>query len=132
MIDMMGERALSRSSYGETIAHKQAVQMDIANSYIEYMQFRLLVLYTAWMFDQQQEHGREGRKMISAVKAAMAKIAQDVVTRAVHLHGSIGLSNAMQFGQYMAVALHEGAAAGVTDLTQIERSSGRESVCQYV
>src|SRR3546814_5604096 len=75
----------SSDLYGETIAHKQAVQMDIANSYIEYMQFRLLVLYTAWMFDQQQEHGREGRKMISAVKAAMAKIAQDVVTRAVHL-----------------------------------------------
>src|SRR3546814_7118212 len=46
----------------------------------------------------------------------MAKIAQDVVTRAVHLHGSIGLSNVMQFGQYMAVALHEGAADGVTEL----------------
>src|SRR3546814_20709428 len=88
--------------------------MDIANSYIEYMQFRLLVLYTAWMFDQQQEHGREGRQTISAVKAAMAKIAQDVVTRAVHLHGSIGLSNAMHFRQYLAVALHAGAADGVT------------------
>lgn len=116
MIDMMGERALSRESYGEVIAKRQAVQADIANSYIEYLQFRLLVLHTAWMFDQQLEHGREGRKMISAVKAAMAKIAQDVALRAIHLHGSIGLSNEMHFGRHLVIALHEGVADGVTEL----------------
>jgi acyl-CoA dehydrogenase len=54
--------------------------------------------------------------MISAIKAAMAKIAQDVTIRAVHLHGSHGLSNIMHFGEYLAVALHEGAADGVTEL----------------
>jgi acyl-CoA dehydrogenase len=116
MIDMMAERALSRESYGEVIANHQAVQMDIARSFVEYQQFRLLVLYTAWMFDAQQEHGREGRKMISAVKAAMAKIAEDVTLRAVHLHGSIGLSNEMQFGRHLAIALHEAVADGVTEL----------------
>jgi acyl-CoA dehydrogenase len=116
MIDMMAERALSRESYGKVIADHQAVQMDIAKSFIEYQQFRLLVLYTAWMFDARQEHGREGRKMISAVKAAMAKIAQDVTLRALHLHGSIGLSNEMQFSRYLAIALHEGIADGVTEL----------------
>jgi acyl-CoA dehydrogenase len=116
MIDMMSERALSRESYGEVIATRQAVQIDIARSFVEYQQFRLLVLYTAWMFDARQEHGREGRKMISAVKAAMARIAQDVTLRAVHLHGSIGLSNEMQFGRHLAIALHEGVADGVTEL----------------
>jgi acyl-CoA dehydrogenase len=116
MIDMMAEQALSRSSYGELLAEKQAVQDAIARSYIEYMQFRLLVLYTAWMFDQQLEHGREGRKMIAAVKTAMATVAQDVTTRAVHLHGAIGLSNDMRFGLKMAAALHEGVADGVTEL----------------
>jgi len=116
LIDMMGERALSRESYGAVIASRQAVQSDIASSYIEYLQFRLLVLHTAWMFDQQLEHGREGRKMISAVKAAMAKIAQDVTLRALHLHGSIGLSNEMHFGRHLAIALHEGVADGVTEL----------------
>jgi len=116
LIDMMGERALSRESYGEVIATRQAVQMDIANSYVEYLQFRLLVLHVAWMFDQQKEHGREGRKMISAVKAAMAKVAQDVTLRALHLHGSIGLSTEMHFGRHLAIALHEGVADGVTEL----------------
>jgi len=116
MLDMMGERAVSRESYGEPIGQKQAVQHTLARTFVEYQQFRLLVLYTAWMFDQQAEHGREGRKMISAVKAAMAKIAEDVTVRAVHLHGSIGVSNVMRFGQYMALALHEGLADGVTEL----------------
>jgi len=116
LIDMMAERAISRYSGGEPIATKQAVQQTIAQSYIEYMQYRLLVLYTAWLFDQNLEHGAEGRKMISAVKAAMAKIAEDVVVRAVHLHGSHGLSNVMRFGHYLAMALHEGAADGVTEL----------------
>ena len=116
LIDMMGERALSRSSYGKVISEHQAVQMDIATSYVEYQQFRLLVLYTAWMFDQQAEHGREGRKMISAVKAAMARVAQDVTLRALHLHGSIGLSNEMHFSRHLAIALHEGVADGVTEL----------------
>jgi len=116
LIDMMAERAISRYSGGEPIATKQAVQQTIAQSYIEYMQYRLLVLYTAWIFDQNLEHGAEGRKMISAVKAAMAKIAEDVVVRAVHLHGSHGLSNVMRFGHYLAMALHEGAADGVTEL----------------
>jgi acyl-CoA dehydrogenase len=116
LIDMMAERAISRYSGGEPIATKQAVQQMIAQSYIEYTQYRLLVLYTAWLFDQQQEHGPEGRKMISAVKAAMAKIAEDVVVRAVHLHGSHGLSNVMRFGHYLAMALHEGAADGITEL----------------
>ena len=116
MIDLMGERALSRWSHGSAIADKQAVQFDIADSFIELQQFRLLVLYTAWMFDQQQEHGREGRKMISAVKATMAKVSKDIHLRAMHMHASIGLSNVMQFGQLLAMSLHEGVADGPTEV----------------
>jgi acyl-CoA dehydrogenase len=70
MIDMMGERALSRESYGEVIASRQAVQMDIANSYIEYLQFRLLVLHTAWMFDQNEMHF--GRHLVIALHESVA------------------------------------------------------------
>ena len=116
LIDMMAERAISRTSGGQPIATKQAVQMPIAESYIEYLQFRALVLQVAQMFDDQEEHGPQGRLMISAIKAAMAKVVQDVALRAVHLHGSHGLSNIMKFGELMVVALHEGAADGVTEL----------------
>ena len=76
----------------------------------------VLVLQVAQMFDDQEEHGPQGRLMISAIKAAMAKVVQDVALRAVHLHGSHGLSNIMKFGELMVVALHEGAADGVTEL----------------
>jgi acyl-CoA dehydrogenase len=116
MIDMMGERAHSRWSHGSIIGEKQQVQFDIARSYIELKQYRLLVLYTAWMFDQQKEHGREGRAMIAAVKAAMAKVAEDIALRCVHMHGSIGLSNTLHLGQMLSIALHEGVADGVTEV----------------
>jgi acyl-CoA dehydrogenase len=119
MLDMMGERALSRSSQGSLIAEKQAVQFDIAQSFIDLQQFRLLILYTAWMFDQQQEHGREGRLMISAVKATMAKVTQDIHLRALHMHASIGLSNVMHFGQLLAMALQEGVADGPTEVHMV-------------
>lgn len=123
MLDLMGERALSRWAHGSLIAEKQAVQMDISRSFIELQQFRLLVLYTAWMFDQRQEHAREGRKMISAVKASMAKTTADIHMRAIHMYASIGLSNVMHFGQYLALAIHEGAADGPTEvhLTSVAR-----------
>ncbi|MGE0387295.1 MAG: acyl-CoA dehydrogenase family protein [Gammaproteobacteria bacterium] len=116
LLDMMGERALSRYAFGGYISEKQSVQADIANSYIELLQFRLQVLYTAWLFDQGLAEGREGRKAISAVKAAMAKVANDLVLRCLHLHGSIGLSNVMRFGPLLGVALHEGVADGPTEV----------------
>jgi acyl-CoA dehydrogenase len=116
MLDMMGERALSRWSHGALIADKQQVQFDIAKSHIELQQYRLLVLYTAWLFDQKKEHGREGRAAIAAVKAAMAKVAEDIALRCVHMHASIGLSNALHLGRWLAIALHEAVADGVTEV----------------
>jgi acyl-CoA dehydrogenase len=116
MLDMMGERALSRSSFGKVISEHQQVQFDLARSHIELQQFRLLVLYTAWLFDHRKEHGPEGRAAIAAVKAAMAKVAEDIGLRCLHLHASIGLSNAMQLGRWLAIALHEGVADGVTEV----------------
>src|SRR5215469_10244250 len=47
-IDMMCERALSRTTQGGLLAEKQFVQGYIADSYAQLKQFRLFVLYTAW------------------------------------------------------------------------------------
>jgi acyl-CoA dehydrogenase len=54
-LDMMAERALSRSTKGEVLASKQAVQAMLADSYIEIQQFRLMVMYTAWQIDKYQD-----------------------------------------------------------------------------
>ena len=49
---MMCERALSRYTQGGSLGEKQMVQEMIADSYMELIQFRLLVLNTAWQIDQ--------------------------------------------------------------------------------
>ena len=53
-LDLLCERVLSRETQGSLLARKQFIQGDIADSYAELAQFRLLVLYTAWEIDQVQ------------------------------------------------------------------------------
>jgi acyl-CoA dehydrogenase len=89
-LEMMCERALSRRTQGALLADKGSVQQMIADSQIELEQFRLLVLNTAWIIDQNHDNPKAARAHISMVKVAMAKVYHDIVRRAVHLHGSLG------------------------------------------
>jgi acyl-CoA dehydrogenase len=93
--DMACEFAVSRSTQGAVLAKKQAVEQGIADSWIQIEQFRMQVLHAAWICDQQGY--QEGRGYISAVKAAMPHVVMDVVYRAMHLHGALGVSNEMPF-----------------------------------
>lgn len=92
-LDMMCERAVSRVTKGERLADKQMVQEKIADSYTQILQFRLHVLYAAWLLDRDKAYTRPVRREISAIKAAMPGVLKDVVYRALHLHGSLGMSN---------------------------------------
>jgi len=92
-MDYMKERVVSRQTKGERLADKQMVQEKIADSYTQILQFRLHVLYAAWLLDRDQSYTRPVRREISAIKAAMPGVLQDVVYRALHLHGSLGMSN---------------------------------------
>uniref|UniRef100_A0AAU1M383 Acyl-CoA dehydrogenase family protein n=1 Tax=Streptomyces sp. NBC_00148 TaxID=2903626 RepID=A0AAU1M383_9ACTN len=90
-LEMMLERAVSRRTQGERLADKQAVQAMIADSHIELHQYRLLVLNTAWVIDNQP-HGA-ARTQIAMCKVAMAKVYHDIVQRAVQMHGSLGTTH---------------------------------------
>ncbi len=103
--DMMCERAVSRFTQHTQLAEKQMVQDMIAESYIQMQQFRLHVLYTAWLIDKNQKYDREVRKEIAATKVATANILKDIVWRAIHVHGSLGVTNEMPLaGMWQAVA----------------------------
>ena len=94
--DMMCERALSRTVRAGTLASLGVVQEQIADSWIEIEQFKLLVLRTAWKIDKYNDYLKV-RKDIAAVKVAMPKVYHDVVLRAMHLHGALGVSNELPF-----------------------------------
>ncbi|MNZ19495.1 (R)-benzylsuccinyl-CoA dehydrogenase [compost metagenome] len=128
ILDMLCERVLSRVTKGEQLARKQMVQEKIADSWIELEQFRLLVLRTAWLIDKHQDYKRV-RKDIAAVKAAMPKLLHDIAARALHLHGSIGVSNEMPFVHSVVNSFFLGLADGPTEVHKV--TVAREILAGY-
>lgn len=116
--DMMCERVISRSTQDGRLSEKQMVQEKIADSWIELEQFRLLVLRTAWMIDKHKDY-RVVRKDIAAIKAAMPKVLHDVASRALHLHGSLGLSNEMPFMGQVVSSYFLALADGPTEVHKV-------------
>jgi acyl-CoA dehydrogenase len=117
-LDMMCERALSRETQGSVLADKQFVQGDIADSYVELMQFRLMVLYTAWEIDKYHDYKRV-RKDIAAIKVLTPKVIHDIAYRAMHIHGALGVSNEMPFASMMTAAYTLGIADGPTEVHKV-------------
>ena len=113
--DMMCERALSRQTRNGTLASLGVVQEQIADTWIEIEQFKLLVLRTAWKIDKYNDYLKV-RKDISAVKVAMPKVYHDVVMRAMHLHGALGVSNEMPFTGMLIASEVMALADGPTEV----------------
>ena len=114
-IDMMASRAVSRKTSGVPIQEKQSVQFDIAEAEIALRQFRLLVLHCAWLADQQGRE-KELRDAISVVKVACADVAEKIIWRAMHMHGSLGVSNEMPFAHMLFMTAMLGLADGPTEV----------------
>jgi len=117
-LDRMCERALSRFTQGERLADKQMVQEKIADSWAELEQFRLLVLQTAWKIDRYNDYLKV-RKDIASVKAQLPKVMRDITSRALYMHGSLGLSTEMPFAQWVLDSFHMGLADGVAEVHKI-------------
>lgn len=114
-LDMMCERVLSRRTKGSLIAEKQAVQHWIADSWVQIQQFRLQVLHCAWMIDTVGDYARI-RQHIAGVKVATPRVLIDVVYRAMHAHGSLGVSNLMPLARMWMSAPVMGIADGPTEV----------------
>lgn len=113
--DMMCERAVSRTTRTGPLGSLPTVEQTIADSWIDLEQFRLLVLRTAWLIDKHNDY-RAVRKDIAAVKAVMPRVLHDVVQRAMHLHGALGVSNEMPFSEMMVNAQVMAIADGPTEV----------------
>lgn len=118
-LDMMCERALSRRTKDELLSEKQLTQEKIADSYTQITQFRLHVLYAAWLIDKHKAYNREVRREIAAVKAAMPGVLKDVIYRALHLHGSLGMSNDTPLMGMWAMVPEMGIVDGPTEVHKV-------------
>lgn len=89
---MMCDRAATRRmAPDDPLASRQSVQHAIAESRAAIDASRLLVLHAAWLIDR---HGaRAARDAISLVKFHVAGVMQQVIDRAIQVHGALGISD---------------------------------------
>jgi alkylation response protein AidB-like acyl-CoA dehydrogenase len=87
--ELMCSYSLERETFGEPLARKQTVQNWIADSYAEIQACRLMTLDAAHKIDG----GDEARVEVSAVKFFAARVLNDVIDRAVQVHGARGLTD---------------------------------------
>lgn len=117
-LDLMCQRAVSRTTRDGRLADLQMVQEQIADSWIALESFRLLVLRTAWLIDKHKDYNLV-RKDIAAIKVAMPKVFNDIATKAAHLHGALGVSNEMPFMHMVTSSLVMGIADGPTEVHKV-------------
>jgi len=87
--ELMCSYALERETFGSPLADKQTVQNWVADSYAEIQACRLMTLDAAHKIDA----GDEARVEISAIKFFAARTLQDVIDRAIQVHGARGLTD---------------------------------------
>ena len=89
-LEMMSVRAEQRIAFGQPLSKQGSVREDIAKSFCEIEQARLLTLKAA---DQMDKKGNKGAKeLISMIKIVAPQMACTVIDRAIQIHGAAGLS----------------------------------------
>ena len=89
-MDLMRERAKSRVAFGRPLADQGVVREWLAESRISIESLRLLVLKTAWLMDTEGNVG--AMTEIQAIKIAVPRAVQQILDRAIQLHGGGGLT----------------------------------------
>ena len=91
-LDMMCQRAATRElAPGDPLGSRQTVQNWIAESRAAIDAARLLVLHAAWTIDTQGIAA--AREAISLIKFHVAGVMEEVVDRAIQVHGALGISD---------------------------------------
>lgn len=118
VLEALCERVQSRSTQGEPLSRKQLMQATLADLWMELEQFRLLVLQTAWKIDRYNDYAKV-KQDIAAVKVLSERVMTNIAGKAIHLHGALGVSNEMLFGEYLLWGYALGLADGPSEVHQM-------------
>lgn len=89
-LDLMLDRVEKRTTFGQKLSKHQSVREDIAKSWCEIEQARLLTLKAAAKMDKYGN--KKARDLISAIKIVAPSMAQTVIDRSMQVHGGLGLT----------------------------------------
>ena len=101
-LELMCQRAATRTAFGKTIAERSVTQERIAQSRILIDQARLLVLHAAWKMDVAGN--KAARKEIAMIKVVAPNMACQVIDWAIQVHGAAGVSDDVPLAFFYAQA----------------------------
>ena len=87
--DLMCSYSLQREAFGGPLAEKQTIQNWIAESAADIQACRLMTMEAAKKIDT----GDEARVEVSVIKFFAARVLNEVIDRAVQVHGALGLTD---------------------------------------
>jgi acyl-CoA dehydrogenase len=89
-VEFACRRSVERETFGRKLSEHQSVLEDIAKSWSEIEQARLLTLKTARKMDEVG--AKDARDLIAAAKITVPLMAQGVIDRCMQIHGAGGLT----------------------------------------
>lgn len=99
-LELMCQRASERKTFGRMLSERSSIRMEIAHSYCEIEQARLLTLKAA---DAMDRYGNKNAKdLIGAIKVIAPKMAQTVADRAIQIFGGMGVSDDVPLAAILA------------------------------
>jgi acyl-CoA dehydrogenase len=90
-LELMCQRVDSRVAFGRKLADQGSIRQEVARSFCEIEQARLLTLRTADAVDRLG--GKAARDLIAAIKVVAPQMAQTVADRALQAFGGMGVSD---------------------------------------
>jgi acyl-CoA dehydrogenase len=107
--ELMCSYSLDRKVFGEALADKQTIQNWIAESAADIQACRLMTFHAA----QRIDDGDEARVEVSLIKFFAARVLNDVIDRALQVHGGLGMTEdtplAGMWRQARAARIYDGA-----------------------
>jgi alkylation response protein AidB-like acyl-CoA dehydrogenase len=107
--EMMCSYSLERKAFGEALAEKQTIQNCIDESAAEIQACRLMTLQAAHRLDE----GDEARVEVSLIKFYAARVLNEVIDRALQVHGGLGMTDdtplAVMYRMARGARIYDGA-----------------------
>ncbi len=126
-LEMMCQRAEARVAFHRPLSKQGSVREDIARSYCEIEQARLLTLKAA---DQMDRYGNKvAKELIAMIKITAPSMACNVIDRAIQIHGAMGLSQDAFLAQAYCAARSIRLADGPDQVHMMQL--GRDLAARY-
>ena len=126
-LETMCRRVENRTAFGRKLAEQSSIRQDVARSFCEIEQARLLTLKAA---DTMDKHGNKVAKdLIAAIKVVAPSMAQTVIDRAIQAHGGMGVSDDTELAYFWAINRFVRIADGPDEVHMAQL--GRQKIQEY-